>query len=165
MSVPSHLDVKTTKHLGQVGGVRVELIGEILFGPAQVLGGSRLEDHELIRLSEETFKGKRFCIVRRWMLLDVLLPSDTEKTIKAQGMEGTILYAQQIVFDSEKRLQSDDYLLSNFQRDFDGCIFESQEVVYILAGRGARKHVSLPALEALGGAPRSPYTPTLASQI
>jgi hypothetical protein len=126
-----------------------ELLGDLLFGSAQPVGGSRLGDDELIELATDTFGEKPFCIVRRWMLLDVMLPESQEREIKTQGLEATLLYAQAAVFDSQNKLQPGDSILSDFQRAFDGCIFESKHTIFILAGRGARKHVSLPAVEAI----------------
>ncbi|MFJ2484864.1 DUF6957 family protein [Pseudomonas sp. NPDC087639] len=126
-----------------------DLLGDLLFGPAQILGGSKLGNDELIELAAETFVEKPFCIVRGWMLLDVMLPEFQEQDVKAQGLEATVLYAQAVVFDSSKQLKPGDSVLSDFQSDFEECIFESKGVLYILAGRGARKHASAPALDAL----------------
>jgi hypothetical protein len=126
-----------------------DLLGDLLFGPAQPLGGSTLGDDELIELAADTFGEKPFCIVRRWMLMDVMLPDSQDREIKAQGLEATLLYAQAAVFDSQSKLQPGDSILSDCQRSFDGCIFESKHTIFILAGRGARKHVSLPAVEAI----------------
>jgi hypothetical protein len=127
----------------------IDLLGDLLFGSARSLGGSKLGDDELIELAADTFREKPFCIVRRWMLLDVMLPESQEREIKTQGLEATLLYAQAAVFDSQSKLQPGDSILSDFQREFDGCIFESKHTIFILAGRGARKHVSLPAVEAI----------------
>ena len=127
----------------------IELLEDLLFGAARTMGGSRLDDDKLIELAADTFTEKPFCIVRQWMLLDVMLPESEEQEIKAQGLEATILYAQKTVFDSKGKHQAGDSLLSDYQRDFDGCIFESKDKLYILAGRGARKHASVPAVAAL----------------
>lgn len=126
-----------------------DLLGDLLFGPAQPLGGSTLGDDELIKLAVDTFGEKPFCIVRGWMLLDVMLPDFQEREIKAQGLDATVLYAQGAVFDSQNKHSPGDSILSGYQCDFDGCIFESKTTIFILAGRGARKHVSLPAVEAI----------------
>jgi len=128
-----------------------DLLGELLFGSARVLGGSRLDDNELIELATVTFTDKPFCIVRQWLLLDVMLPEFQEQEVKAQGLGTTVLYAQSAIYDSQSKLQPGDSVLSDFQSEFEECIFESKDVLYILAGRGARKHASLPAVEALRG--------------
>jgi hypothetical protein len=127
----------------------IDLLGDLLFGPAQPLSGSNLSNDELIELAAESFTEKPFCIVRRWMILDVMLPEFQEREIKAQGLEATRLYAQSSEFDSESTYLPGDSILSDFQCEFDGCIFESKHRIFILAGRGARKHVSLPTVEAL----------------
>ncbi|RLU08384.1 hypothetical protein CS078_15960 [Pseudomonas prosekii] len=126
-----------------------ELLGDLLYGSAQPLGGSKLGDEELIELAVHTFKEKPFCVVRHWMILDVMLPEFTEQEIKAQGLEATVLYAQSAVYDSQNRHSPSDSILSGYQGDFDGCIFESKTTIFILAGRGARKHVSLSAIQVL----------------
>lgn len=127
----------------------IDLLGDLLFGPAQPLSGSNLSNDELIELAAESFTEKPFCIVRQWMILDVMLPEFQEREIKAQGFEATRLYAQSSEFDSENTYLPGDSILSDFQREFDGCIFESKHRIFILAGRGARKHVSLPTVDAL----------------
>ena len=129
--------------------VELELLADLLFGPARVLNGAKLDDVELIRASHEAFDGRPFCVVRHWMLLDIMLPASQEQEVIRQGLKPCVLYAQATVYDSLGELKPGDSLLSDYERDFDGSIFESKEVVYVLAGRGARKHVSLPALQVL----------------
>jgi hypothetical protein len=127
----------------------IDLLGDLLFGSARSLGGSKLGDDELIELAADTFREKPFCIVRHWMVLDVMLPESQEQEINAQGLEATLLYAHAAVFDSQNKYQPGDSIVSGYQRDFDGCFFESDDTIFILAGRGARKHVSLPAVQAI----------------
>ncbi|AXI60027.1 hypothetical protein DLD99_05935 [Pseudomonas kribbensis] len=140
--------------------MELELLSDLFYGPACVLNGAKLDDDELIRASHEAFTGRPFCVVRHWMLLDVMLPTSQEQEVKMQGLKPCVLYAQATVYDSLGELKRDDSLLSDYERDFDSCIFESKDVVYILGGRGARKHVSFPALQALsafGNAGRGAY--------
>lgn len=125
-----------------------DLLGDLLFGAAHTLWGSRLEDDELIRLAQITFK-KHFCIVRHWMMFNVMLPESVEREVKAQGLTATILYSPLTVFDSEGTHRPGETVFSAYLLDFDGCIFESKETVYVLAGRGFRKYASVPALQAL----------------
>lgn len=83
------------------------------------------------------------------MVLDVMLPEFQEREIKAQGLGATLLYAQAAVFDSQNKHSAGDSILSGYQCDFDGCIFESKTTIFILAGRGALKHASFPAVQVL----------------
>ena len=129
--------------------MQADLIEDVLYGPAQMLGGSRLGDDELIKLAREEFEGQLFCIVRNWMLIDLMLSGEQENEIRKQGLQPSILYANHAVFDSEARVPAGDGFITGYQKDFHGCFFESKDKLYILAGRGARKHVSLPAVQVL----------------
>jgi len=129
--------------------VQKELLEDVLYGPARMLGGSRLEDDELIKLAGEEFEGQPFCVVRNWMILDLLLPEAQVSEIRGQGLQPSVLYVNQTIFDSKARFSNGDSFITSYQKDFHGCFFESKDTLYILAGRGARKHASLPALQAL----------------
>lgn len=138
------------KRLKKVGGsVETGLVEDVLYGPAQMLGGSRLGDDELIQLAREEFVGRPFCIVRNWMIIDLMLPGEQENEIGKQGLQPSVLYVHHAVFDSEARITNGDSFITSYQKDFHGCFFESKDKLYILAGRGARKHVSVPAISAL----------------
>ena len=138
---------KRWKKLGD--GVETELIQDLIYGPARVLNGSRLGDDELIRLAREEFEGQPFCIVRNWLILDLMLSEAQEREVRKQGLQPTVLFINQAVFDSEARVPPGDGFITGYQKDFHGCFFESKDKLYILAGRGARKHVSVPAVAAL----------------
>lgn len=129
--------------------MQADLIEDVLYGPAQMLGGSQLEDGELIQLAREEFEGQPFCIVRNWMLLDLLLPEAQEREVRTRGLQPTVLFTSKAVFDSEACPPTGDGYITGYQKDFYGCFFESKDKLYILAGRGARKHVSVPAISAL----------------
>ncbi|MGO4802236.1 hypothetical protein ACEN2T_23460 [Pseudomonas sp. W22_MBD1_FP4] len=129
--------------------MQADLIEDVLYGPAQMLGGSQLEDGELIELAREEFEGQPFCIVRNWMVLDLLLTEAQEREVRKQGHQPTVLFINHAVFDSESRIPAGDCFIPGYQKDFHGCFFESKDKLYILAGRGARKHVSVPAISAL----------------
>ena len=129
--------------------MQTELIEDVLYGPAQLIGGSRLGDEELIKLAQEEFAEQPFCIVRNWMVMDILLPDTQERDVRKRGLQPSVLFVHDAVFDSEARISASDSFITGFQKDFHGCFFESEDALYILAGRGFRKHVSLPAWQAL----------------
>lgn len=135
--------------------MQAELIEDVLYGPAQTRGGSRLEDAELIKLAHEEFEGQPFCIVRNWMMVDLLLSDAQERDVRKQGLHPTVLLINKVVFDSEARVPAGDSFITSYQKDFHGCFFESKDILYILAGRGARKHASLSAVQALASYQKS----------
>lgn len=124
-----------------------QLISDVLFGHAQGLPGAGLDDENLIKVATEEFSDRAFRIVRGWMLLDVMTDGRGLETDGQAGRERTVLLVHHTVFDSEGK--GSDRRVSSYGNHVDGCFFETPERIYILAGRGARRHVSAPAVEAL----------------
>ncbi len=91
------------------------------------------------------------------MILDVMVPDDMTIQIEAQRQSSTDLYAGQVVF------ASDPFNIHGYRRcqglpdNLRNLFFESKDALYILAGRRAPKHVSLPALVALQQSMGAPY--------
>lgn len=129
--------------------VERDLIVEILYGPARRLTGSPLDDANIVSLACEELMEQTICIVRHWIILDVLLSSDDEQMIRAQGLRPSILYAHCSVFDSEGRIPSGAGVITGYCTKENGCFFETPDTLFILAGVGARKFVSFPAVQAL----------------
>ncbi|MFR0713629.1 DUF6957 family protein [Enterobacterales bacterium BD_CKDN230030183-1A_HGKHYDSX7] len=125
-----------------------ELLGDVFYGPAHVLPGSGLADEPLLTAAREEFEGREYCVVREWLILDVMVDEHDEKLLSARGLKPIILLAQRVLFDTEGVRQGG-VLLTGFLRQFEDCFFETEEMVYVLGGRGARKHLSMPALKAL----------------
>lgn len=126
-----------------------DLLGDLLFGPARMLPGSELEEEELIRVALASFDQRPLFVVGTWMILDVTLPRIELKEVEHDGLKSTVIYANRILFTTHPQEVSSYGVVSGYQVDLNGCVFESEDALYILAGRGARKHVSLPALIAL----------------
>ena len=126
-----------------------DLLGDLFYGFARPLHGSWLNDDELIRLSREVFPSKPYCIVRNWMLLDVILSEPLRKELKARGQQPVVLYAQSVISHSSGTKAPGQSVCTSFQDFFDDGFFESDETLYILAGRGSRKHTNLRAIAAL----------------
>ncbi|MEB0007895.1 MULTISPECIES: DUF6957 family protein [unclassified Pseudomonas] len=126
-----------------------ELIGELLFGPAWMLSGSALSDEQLIRATSETFPGRSFCIVKVWMLIDVMLTDRHAQLVKNDGLISTVLYANTIIYAVDAQGDTSHGVLSGFQRSHEDCFFETEDMIYILGGRGARKQAGVAEVFAL----------------
>ncbi len=125
-----------------------ELLEDVLYGPAQVLMGSALKDDALLAAAREEFEGREYRVVCDWMILDVMVSEQDEKHIHARELQPTTLFAGQVLYDS-RGVRQGVAMLSGFMRQFEDCFFEAEEMVYVLGGRGARKHISMPALREL----------------
>ena len=101
---------------------------------------------DLITLAAKAFPGKAFCVVRQWILIDLIVtPAENEK-LTHLGLLPATLFAHEIVLDSKGRFQPSMWVRSNFGRSFtEGCMFETKSTVYLLWGSGQRKEATVGA--------------------
>ncbi|MBF8776287.1 MULTISPECIES: DUF6957 family protein [Pseudomonas putida group] len=125
------------------------LIADILYGPAKPLNGATLSDEYLARIAAEDYAGQNVRVVRHWLLLDVVLPEHEQTQLAKVGMQPTVLYACRIVHDSHAEASEDRDIVTGYESESIGCVFNADDTTYILAGPGGRKFVSLPAVTAL----------------
>lgn len=124
-------------------------LGDLFYGPAEVRPGADLSDVELIEFALNNCANKPYCIVRQWMIIDVLMSEKRSREIEQLGMRPSVVYAANIVHDSRDRVSTDNWLLSTYQVSFGNCFFETRNSLYILAGRGFRKSASFKTINSL----------------
>ncbi|WP_115274864.1 DUF6957 family protein [Pseudomonas putida] len=125
------------------------LVADFLSEHGLPLEGDGQPDELIVEAAWANNQGQPFYVVRDWLLLDIMVPSDVEDDLKAMGLRPTVIFANTVVYDSRAQGSRTGAIRSSFQRMLDGCSFESMHTRFVLAGPGARKHVSLPALLAL----------------
>ncbi len=125
-----------------------ELLEDVFYGAARMLMGSGLADEPLLAAVRDEFADQEYCVVREWLILDVMVSERDQALIEARNLQPVLLYAQRVLFDTRGTRQGG-VLLTGFLRKYEDCFFEAEEMVYVLGGRGARKHISMPALRAL----------------
>ncbi|MEW5620633.1 hypothetical protein ABGT18_04765 [Pseudomonas putida] len=128
------------------------LVADFLSEHGLPLEGDGQSDELIVETAWANNQGRPFYVVRDWLLLDIMVPSDVEDDLKAMGLQPTVVFASTVVYDSRAEGSRAGAIRSSFQRVLDDYTFESMNTSYILAGPGARKHVSLPALQALENA-------------
>jgi len=129
--------------------VESALVADLLSEHGLPLEGDGQSDELIVETAWANNQGQPFYVVRDWLLLDVLVPSDVEDELKTKGLKPTVVYAHTVVYDSRAGDAHAGAIRSSFQRGLDGCIFESMNTNFFLAGPGIRKYASLPALLAL----------------
>lgn len=87
--------------------------------------------------------------MRRWMLIDVILSDNQESQVRSEGLRPCIIYAQAMITKTGTKAEATHGTLSGFELTFEDCFFETQDMLYILAGRGSRKFASKPTVSAL----------------
>nr|WP_314576507.1 hypothetical protein [uncultured Pseudomonas sp.] len=127
-----------------------ELVGNLIWGPARPLQGSQLDDHQLVEAVAEVFAGRRVCIVRHWIVIDIKLTDKHEALINRYGVQPTVLYANTVVdpVDAQDRPSG---ILSDYQipDGYEDCFFKTEDTLYVLAGRGSQALAEVPTVAAL----------------
>lgn len=136
----------------KVRRVEAALVADLLSEHGLTLEGDGQSDELIVEAAWANNQGRPFYVVRDWLLLDIMVPSDVEDDLKAMGLQPTVVYAHTVAYDSKVEGSRGGAIRSSFQRVLDGFSFESMHTSFVLAGPGVRKHVSLPALLALENA-------------
>ncbi|GLO47138.1 DUF6957 family protein [Pseudomonas putida] len=113
---------------------------------AEHVEGLASSDDQLIELAKTRSGDKPYCVIRSWILLDVMVSDTDEKTLQAQGLQPTVLLGREIIFDSRTQCSRPGGLRSSFLYSQVGSVFESKDTLYYLAGPGFRNHTSLTAV-------------------
>lgn len=124
----------------------LEEVAQLFYGEGEAKLGWEGCQEDLISLAAKAFPGKAFCVVRRWILIDLTVNTDEKEKLTGLGLLPTTLYAHEVVFDSRNRFQPGMWVRSNFGKSFtEGCMFETKNTVYLLLAAGQRKEASLGA--------------------
>lgn len=123
-----------------------DLVGDLLWSPAHMAFGSGLDDEQLLQAASEVFAGQQVCIVRHWMIIQVGLDLDAKRLLKSRGLKPVVMYANTVV---GAPTGNEFGVLSGYQRCFEDCFFQSDEMLFVLAGRGSCKEADEQAVRAL----------------
>lgn len=124
--------------------VTLEEISQLLYGVGEGSVGWQGSQEDLISLAAKIFPGKAFCVVRQWILIDLIMTSGEMEKLSRLGLLPATLFAHEVVLDSGGRFQSGMWVRSNFGVSFIyGCMFETNSTVYLLSGAGQKKEASV----------------------
>ncbi len=117
---------------------------DLLGGPGELRQGSMDSDETLIELVEGLHPRKPYCLVEDWTVFRVEATEDEQSKIQAAGQLPLIVYAHNVLFDSQRRFDVGDWVRSTFATSFEGgFLFETRNTVYVLKGAGHEKKASL----------------------
>lgn len=119
--------------------------GSELFGDAGELRQGSLDTHEiLIGLVQALFPRKPYCLVEDWTIFNIDATEEEQQKIQAAGQLPLILFAHNVLFDSQRRFDVGDWIRSTFAVSFqEGFLFETRNTIYVLTGSGHEKSTSL----------------------
>ncbi|KGJ89621.1 DUF6957 family protein [Colwellia psychrerythraea] len=94
--------------------------------------------------SRKLFPYKSICVVKSWMWWDFEVTEEQSSLLKQNGQHASLIKADNVIDDETGRFRSGDWVRSSPLVSFtENCIFETQNTVYLLVGKGSRKTVSL----------------------
>lgn len=95
-------------------------------------------------LASERFPTKPYCLVRDWTIFRIEVTPDELAKVHAAGQLPLILFAHNVVEDSQQRFHPGDWVRSSMCVSFDdGVMFETKNTIYVLMGPGHEKQADL----------------------
>ncbi len=87
---------------------------------------------------------KSICVVKNWMWWDLEVTEEESNVLKQNGKQASLIKADTVIDDESGRFRPGDWVRSSPLVSFtECCIFETQNTVYLLVGKGSRKTISL----------------------
>ena len=114
-------------------------IDELLNGKGDAfdIGCTESELQYLCEKWRDNPTSKGVCAVRNWQWWDLELPEDE---VLPDGMRPALMYASDVIMDYRSRFEPGTSVRSTLLTELhDGCVFETQNTLYILVGPGCRK--------------------------
>lgn len=131
--------------------MRLLPIAEAIALEGEPLPGASPAEAEIIQnLVKDT--GKGICAVTAWVIIDIL---DVDPApIFASGKHPFVMFTHSVLLHSTGEYQQGERVKSGYAVSFDGRgVFETQDTVFLLIGKGYRRSASIEVLDAI--APRS----------
>lgn len=114
-----------------------------MIGPSAVMLGSDIALEEAIRVTQERFPDRSFCVVSEWVWLDLEAPDLVIEELAADGKKPTMLLVFNVLFDSSTTSKSHWFRTTPLIEFTDGMFFQTEHKLYVLVGHGRRKPMSL----------------------
>ncbi|WP_234887612.1 MULTISPECIES: DUF6957 family protein [Pseudomonas syringae group] len=117
-------------------------VGQMI-GPSAVIAGGRIELDEAIRITEEQFPGRSFCILGEWVWLDLDAPDLVVEELAAEGKKPIMLLVFDTLYDSSTMSKSRWFRTTPMISFTDDMFFQTEKKLYVLLGNGRRTCMSL----------------------
>jgi len=112
--------------------------------------GSSMSDEEALSYARKNFPYGNFCLVRDWLWLDIETTDAQRHALEKTQRQPALIYAHQVVFDSERRWDVGDFVRTSLLHQFsEGFHFRTLNSVYLLLGPGTRKPASADTIACL----------------
>lgn len=128
----------------------LEDVVDVLYSAGVPMSGSTMSDEEALSYARRHFPYGNFCLVRDWLWLDLETTDEQRHALEKTQRQPALIYAHQVVFDSERRWDVGDFVRTSLLHQFsDGFHFKTLNSVYLLLGPGSRKPASADTIACL----------------
>lgn len=119
----------------------LEEIMSFLYGPGDLVEGWAGDAADLVHAAQQRFPGKPFCLIKRWILIDVVA---NEGELSPAEIPPMVIFAHEVVHDSRRRFDPGHWVRTTYAASLpDRSMFETRSTVYLLLGDGYRKGATL----------------------
>lgn len=119
----------------------LEEIVSFLYGGGDLVEGWAGDAADLVHAAQQRFPGKPFCLVKQWILIDVVAD---EGELSPGDVPPMVIFAHEVVQDSRRRFEPGHWVRTTYAVSHpDLCMFETRSTVYLLLGDGYRKGATL----------------------
>lgn len=102
--------------------------------------GSEMTDEQAMAYAQKTFPRGDYCLVRQWRWIDLDVSEQQRAELAKTRRLPTIIYANGVVFDSNRRWDVGDFVRTSPLHAFEkGFHFKTLNSTYLLLGAGVRK--------------------------
>lgn len=122
----------------------VDVLAKLLSDPGESFefGIEECNAEKYIQIAAQWFPEKPYCLVRNWVLWDLIVTEREAEGFKVMGFQPIILHAKFVVFDETGRAEHGYFRMSTPLVTLrEPCFFVTKNTVYILTGEGTRKLV------------------------
>lgn len=119
-------------------------IFDFLNAPGIPMIGREISDEDAKSLALGKSNFTPYCLVRDWVWIDLIMPDEVLKELEKINKKPVMIYSHTVIYDSSRRFDVGDWVRTTPLVEFsDGCLFRTQNSMYVLIGNGVRKTARL----------------------
>lgn len=115
---------------------------DLLYSTPETASGSELSESDMLAMATYRFPNKKHITLKNWMIIDIVGTEQQMKKIKDAKKNPTIVYYHSIDSTHPENPMQNHQSYSDYQISCNDSLFETEETVYLLMGKGFRKTAS-----------------------
>gem|GEM_PF-6996815 len=114
----------------------------LLYSTPEIVSGSELSESDMLAMATYRFPNKKHITLKHWMIIEIIGTEQQLKSIKDAKKNPTIVYYHSIDSTHPENSTQNNHSYSDYQISCNDSLFETEETVYLLMGKGFRKTAS-----------------------